>query len=247
MPGLGLGLGLNKRRGNLQFSPLVLSPSLWLDFSDASTLYTDSSRTTLVASDGDVIGGVTDKSGSGKHFTQTDGTAKGLYKTNQQNGKSCIRFDGVNDYLSNASFALSQPFSVFLVMKIFAVGNFLKSAGPPQLRTGLSGSITPLTSATIAAGSAYNVNSYFVSGTCLLVNYVFNGASSKIYKNGSLFSGGTGNAGSGAMSGALYLASYDGSTGTQMDAMELVITSSELSTGNLTLLNTYFVNKWGYS
>lgn len=99
MPGLGIGLGVaGKVRNSNSFSPLSLAPLAWWDWSDTTKLYTDSGLTTLVASDGDPIGGVKDKSASGYNLTQTDGTAKGLYKTGINNGRSVGRTDGVNDF-----------------------------------------------------------------------------------------------------------------------------------------------------
>jgi hypothetical protein len=44
------------------------------DFTDASTLYSDTSRTTLASSDGTTVNGVTDLSGNGYHLTSTNGT-----------------------------------------------------------------------------------------------------------------------------------------------------------------------------
>jgi hypothetical protein len=94
---IGLGIDIWQSSASI-FNPLSLSPLAWWDWSDATRLYTNSGLTTLVASDGDPIGGVKDKSTSGYNLTQTDGTAKGLYKKNINNGLSVGRTDGVNDF-----------------------------------------------------------------------------------------------------------------------------------------------------
>jgi hypothetical protein len=112
MPGLGLGLSLKRSRRIITpgFSPLSLSPALWLDASDSSTLYTDSGLTTLVAADGDPVGGWKDKSGNTRHATQASGTNKPAYKNaigSTKNGLSVVRFDGVNDSLATATFGLA--------------------------------------------------------------------------------------------------------------------------------------------
>lgn len=103
---IGLGLGIWQSSAS-RFNPLSLSPALWLDASDTSTLYTDSSLTTLVSADGDPVGGWLDKSGNTRHATQASGTNKPAYKTAIKNGLSVVRFDGVNDQLATATFGLS--------------------------------------------------------------------------------------------------------------------------------------------
>lgn len=103
---ISLDLGLWRRSGATSFNPFSLSPALWLDASDSSTLYTDSGLTTLVAADGDPVGGWKDKSGNTRHATQASGTNKPAYKTAIKNGLSVVRFDGVNDSLATATFGL---------------------------------------------------------------------------------------------------------------------------------------------
>ena len=103
-----IGVDLGIWRGQAaSFNPLFLSPALWLDASDAATLYTDSGLTTLVAADGDPVGGWKDKSGNARHATQASGTNKPAFKTAIKNGLSAVRFDGVNDSLATATFGLS--------------------------------------------------------------------------------------------------------------------------------------------
>lgn len=60
MLSLGLGLGLSRQQA--AFSPLQLSPELFLDPSDTSTLFQDIAGTTPVTSAGDPVGLVLDKS-----------------------------------------------------------------------------------------------------------------------------------------------------------------------------------------
>jgi len=98
------------------FSPLSLSPAAWYDFSDLTTLFTDAARTTPVTADGDVIGGVTDKSGNGFHATQATTANKPLWKAAIQNGRGVARLDGVNDYLSVSISLAAGSLTVFMAV-----------------------------------------------------------------------------------------------------------------------------------
>lgn len=76
---------------------------LWLDASDATTLFQDSAGTTPVAANNDVVGLWRDKSGNSRHYSRTTTANKPLYKTAVQNGLSALSFDGSNDSLSLGS------------------------------------------------------------------------------------------------------------------------------------------------
>lgn len=71
------------------FSPLDLTPQLWLDASDASTITSSSGN----------VSQWDDKSGNGYHVTQATGTAQPKTGTITQNGLNVLDFDGTNHYL----------------------------------------------------------------------------------------------------------------------------------------------------
>lgn len=96
------------------FSPLVLRPALWLDASDASTIYSGSS---LAAPDG-AISQWLDKSGNGHHATQSTGVSQALRKTGIKNGRDLVRFDGANDFFYTPGLGpLSIEYTIFTVFK----------------------------------------------------------------------------------------------------------------------------------
>jgi hypothetical protein len=74
------------------------APALWLDASDASTLF-QSNGGAAASADNDPVGYWKDKSGNGKHLSQSDPTMKPLLKTSVQNSRNVVRFDGSNDYI----------------------------------------------------------------------------------------------------------------------------------------------------
>ena len=93
---------------------------LWLDASDPSMLYQDSSLTTPAAADGDVVGGWKDKSGNARNATQGTTAAKPVLKLAQTNGRNVVRFDGADDFLTLAS-ALSSMTGALAVTVIAAI------------------------------------------------------------------------------------------------------------------------------
>lgn len=82
-------------------NPLTLTPALWIDFSDASTVTTVSGN----------ISQVTDKSGNGLTFTQGTGVNRPSYPSSVLNGRSVARFDGANDILFRGSSNLGRNIS----------------------------------------------------------------------------------------------------------------------------------------
>lgn len=84
------------------FNPLSLSPVLWLDASDSSTLFDATSGGNLVAAGG-TVARWEDKSGNARHVTQATLSSRPIKVEGVQGGKSVVRFDGVNDLLSTAA------------------------------------------------------------------------------------------------------------------------------------------------
>ena len=104
------------------FSPTDIDGlQLWIDFSDITTLYQDSGKLTPVTSDGDVIGAAEDKSGQGNDVTQVTTGNKPTYKTGIKNELSVSRYDGSDDYLSEALLAFMQTNNSHTVFVVVAV------------------------------------------------------------------------------------------------------------------------------
>lgn len=80
------------------FDPLDLSPVLWLDGSDETTMFDATTGGSLVAVDA-AIARWEDKSGEGNHATQTTGGNQPLRKAAVENGNDVVRFDGSGDRL----------------------------------------------------------------------------------------------------------------------------------------------------
>ncbi len=101
------------------FSPSDLSPMLWLEADDLSTLFQSNAGSTAVASDGDPVGYWGDKSGAGFHFTcPADDTRRPTYHTS--GGLHWVEGDGSNDMLRRTA-ALGMyaagACSIFIAMR----------------------------------------------------------------------------------------------------------------------------------
>lgn len=89
----------------------------WWDFSDITTLFQDSILTTPVTSNLDPIGGVTDKSGSGRTIIQSLSARRPVYTTGVQNGLSTADANA-NRYveITGANFGtLARPYTIVAV------------------------------------------------------------------------------------------------------------------------------------
>lgn len=84
------------------WTPADTITSLWLDASDASTLYDDVSGGGLVAADS-AVARWEDKSGNANHAVQSNSNFRPLRKANQFNSLDSVLFDGSNDKMQGAS------------------------------------------------------------------------------------------------------------------------------------------------
>jgi hypothetical protein len=113
-----------KRAGTWPFigSGVVLGINglqLWLDSSDANTLFDATTGGSLVAADGGVARWE-DKSGNARHYTQSNSDRRPARKTNQQNGLDTLLLDGTNDHLIGGDYLdlnSTNSLTVFCVIK----------------------------------------------------------------------------------------------------------------------------------
>lgn len=128
MIGNGIGLGVSGfRLATSGFSPRTLSGlQIWLDASDLSTVF-QSEGGSYASADGDPVGYWMDKSGNAWHASQASGTNKAAFRTNVQNGRPIIRFDGVNDYLDTAGpETTTANLHAFVIVKSLANAAYAK-------------------------------------------------------------------------------------------------------------------------
>lgn len=108
--------------GSGGFSPLSLSPHLWLDPSDLTTLRqerTGASATTPSVVDG-VVGTMLDKSGNGHHVVAPSDAARPILRSS--GAMYWLELDGSDDTLA-VSYALAQPWDRISAWRILTKTN----------------------------------------------------------------------------------------------------------------------------
>lgn len=232
-----LGVG---KAGGAAFSPASIAGLVaWYDFSDLTTLFQDDARTTPVTSDGDPIGGVTDKSGNGYHLSRSTASEKPTYKTNSQNGKSVARYDGSDDTLLNGSVPLAQPTTIIFVAKqiTWTGEDRIYDAGEVNTVMAKQTGASPIISVNGIASVTPAV------GTTFALTVQYNGAASYAQLNGDAKqTGNTSVASTGISIASNKAAGYEDYS--NIDVMEWLIYSDAVSDANVALLLTYLNTKW---
>lgn len=118
-PMLGLGRTLLKSKGfKASWTPTALSPALWLDANDASTI-------TL---NGTTVSQWRDKSGNARHASQDTAANQPTYSTTGLNGRPTLRFNNPTEgryLLSSANFpSMTSGVSAIVVAQIDTVANY---------------------------------------------------------------------------------------------------------------------------
>lgn len=250
MIGTGIGLGLSGYRlPTIGFTPDKVSGlNLWLDASDAATLL-QSSGGSAATLDGDPVGQWRDKSLNANHASQSDGTKKPSLKTAIQNGKSIVRFDGVNDFLNgNLASISTNSFSCFIVYR---------KSSTASLQVSLSSGNGLLQYLTINGGASdgYSSGDDYIypnahRGLKISNNQTSNfvlmeqigGSTVSVFKNSSASSSNTVTSYSASN---FYISSYIGSSyffgG---DFAEILIYNQNLSASDRQLIESYLNSKW---
>jgi len=184
---LGLGISIPGTSGLVQaaFSPLDLSPVLWLDASDTST----------ITEVGGAVSQWDDKSGNGNDVAQGTAAAQPTSGTRTINSLNVLDFDGNDGLRTSAADIITQPNTVFMVLEHDTVNTqlFFDSYDANDRTTfyvsgGLAGDPYVVSAGANLTGSASS------TGTPQIFRLVFDGASSSLTIDAGTPT--TGNAGS---------------------------------------------------
>jgi hypothetical protein len=216
----------------------------WWDFSDISTLFTDTNKTTPVTADAQTIGCIADKSGQGNDLTQATGANRPVYKAAIQNGQSVGRFTRATPmYVDRTTYVggqAAQPVTWFFVCKAGATATDETYADGITarhiFRPDTVGGSYLFFAGTSATFGATDTNWHVF---CVTVN----GASSKFYKDGGA---GTGiNPNTGATNGLRIGADSGAANGFGGDGGLVLLYNSGLSLANINALGPSLASKWG--
>ena len=232
--------------GTTAFNPASIS-GLFAWWSADYGVYQDSALTTPSVSDGDPVGGWSDRSGNNRHLVQTVVASKPTLKLTQYHGYPSVRFDGVDDYFLRDPFVLAQPFTAAFVVKVGGANQAVFDAdGTGPGRVSVFTSSAPNARYVYAFdGVGYPAISDGIFTTSLEVwTVVVNGASSAFYVNGTLET--SGDLGTGGQN-SITVGNAQGGTGRPLsgDICEGIFYSSALNAATLSGLNGYLRVKWG--
>jgi hypothetical protein len=115
------------------WTPAQISTYQWVRAADSSTLFDATSGGSAVAADGGVAR-FEDKSGNGRHYTQSTSADRPLRKTGIQNGRDVLRFDGTSDRMSVPSSTAMFNFLHSSQGAIFFAGRVGNSSNPGTLQ-----------------------------------------------------------------------------------------------------------------
>ena len=111
-----MGLSPRTLRPANNFTPRSITGlALWLDASDASTLFQDAAATTPATATSDPVGAWLDKSGNARHLTQATSAARPSLLTNGISSKPALNFDGTDDTIWRQPGLTSDDLSILMV------------------------------------------------------------------------------------------------------------------------------------
>lgn len=215
---------------------------LWYDALSPQSLFTDSTRTTLVTANDDPVGALSDLSGNTKHAVQASSTLRPLYKS----GTPYIVGDGTDDQLTAGTVIASGAWTLLVVITkesttgglvYYAAGTdygglFTHGSGVSQW--GFRSSTT-----TMNAGAAVDIT----AGTRAVISVAHDGSGNyTFYKNN--VAGNTTSGGAQGLTGfALF---YRPSFGfySQSKIHEVLTYDTSLGSTNRSALQSYLAAKW---
>jgi hypothetical protein len=198
----------------------------------------------IVGSDGDLLTSWNDSSANNYDVGNFGGADRPTLKTNIVNGNPVVRFDGVGNFLANASsIGVSQPNTVFIVAKKDAAGtnarwseSYPPAPSPQILYLDTSGYFS------LYAGSGIVQDAVNRAGAFHVFTGILNGASSHTYVDGTLKA--SGNPGTNGVGNVGMMVDAGTSEFNSGDIAEILIYNSALSNTDRGNVEAYLKAKY---
>ncbi|RYG26548.1 hypothetical protein EON82_02880 [bacterium] len=237
---------------------------LWLDASDASTLFQDTAAATPALANFDSIAAWRDKSGLGRHATQATTARRPALASSALNGRNAVRFDEVDDTLAvSGAGSIAQSvygITVFVVTipRALPAGMslYISTANPAASRSWLSlpsaaqhfgrrldaDTGQTLSFGTLTAGTPVLVTDHVDLVNNLVTGYLSGTSLGQVaYQTGA-----PAEPTSNTASGSVQIGSLNGSsTFANQDLGEIVVFSRALTSAERRAVEGYLRVKWG--
>ncbi|MCP5100306.1 MAG: hypothetical protein GY943_32545 [Chloroflexi bacterium] len=168
LPGIAGNAGFAGTAAGGVWTPADITTLLWWDYSDLTTLWTTSGRTTNVASDADPIGYVDDKSGNGADGVQGISARREVYQASTQASiRDGTQYQGcvnVDDWSTHTDVSIWMAFNSTTVSGLTIVASESNTGGADYCGAAQNGSSSFTYS---NAGSPTN----YVDGTRIATPY----------------------------------------------------------------------------
>jgi len=236
--------------------PFTTGLQLWLDASDATSLYSATSYGSLVAADG-VVARWQDKSGNSNHCTSASNGPQ--RKASRINGRDALTFNGTSNFLQGSATPVSGN-----ARTVFVVAKSATSAGQELVQFGLSPASGNFNAFMLReryigsdsyVGGDVSTNNLTITNTQLPITSTFvacivesSATSNQYFHNGTSFTV-SGSIGSfSADPGYLIGTAKSGSTSLGYwsgDVCEVIAYDTALSSSNRSAVESYLKAKWG--
>jgi len=223
---LGLGISIPGTSGLVQaaFSPLDLSPVLWLDASDTST----------ITESGGAVSQWDDKSGNGNDVTQATASAQPTTGSTTINGLNVLALDGA-DFMTSASLSFTG-LTMCAVFQHSSENFYLLGTGTSNVYAGRGADGSSAAPVDNMGSMTLRFNGAAFSGTTSNDVYDTMAASTKVVTLSV----------DGSFTQQIRPYGYTSSTGMPVGAIaEVIIVDGTLTAGEIADTETYLANKWG--
>lgn len=241
------------------FNPRSISGlALWLDASDASTLYQDAAATTPATAANDPVGAWLDKSGNGRNATQATGASRPRIASATTNGRKVAEWHSSTSRMQIASTAvMNDSMTLFAVAKRGPTawgggggggyGSILNEAGTT------SGTQLRVENGVLELFGGSNKSSFTPSGSLgvsspIVISGSVSSLATSLFINGAAVDSDAA-AGSAASGSLTEIGAYNVSTGgggpLNAEIAELITYSRAISLSERQRLERYLAAKWG--